>query len=258
MRVKLWLVLILPALASSMACGVTNRMMMEDFNSVSAIERAYREGDYRTSKRLSEEYLAGSGRESISKVREIRSQSTKAVEYLDAGPAPKGEPVLDRISVRTDEVDRIQWFSHVLDGVGGSVSDSRLPEVRLKLYFGSRAERLQPWLCLRVEYRGGAWLFAESLTVATGGERYQLDALDFSRIVAARGVLESAQLVLDPEGEQAVRAIADSEECTIRLRGRGEQLDYKVTDLDRLRFRDVLTAFELGLESKSILSGVDG
>ena len=150
------------------------------------------------------------------------------------------ENVLERIWVRSDNVEGFRWYSHrssILGPYGSPV----------ELYIGQSIDQpRQVWLRMRTYWRGERWSFFDGITVRADGVRHDLNGLTFERDMVASGsvrVIETTDLLVGKKERALIQAIIASNTAVMRFRGERGFYDYKFTANDRLIFQDVLTAF---------------
>jgi len=152
--------------------------------------------------------------------------------------------VLERMSVKQDNVDRVRWYRHEL-------RTRYMPHLApMEIYIGQNIDQPRVvWLRLRTYWEGRRWAFLNGITVNTDGIRHDWDGLDFQRDmrsgVSSVYVYENLDTTIDADRRKAIEAIIDSENAVLRFRGQRGRYDFKIGADDRLMYEDVLTAFDV-------------
>jgi len=152
--------------------------------------------------------------------------------------------VLERMSVKQDNVDRVRWYRHEL-------RTRYMPHLApMEIYIGQNIDHPQVvWLRLRTYWEGRRWAFLNGITMNTDGIRHDWDGLDFQRDMRSGAssvyVYENLDTTIDAGRRNVIEAIIDSENAVLRFRGQRGTYDFEIGPDDRLMYEDILTAFEV-------------
>lgn len=170
----------------------------------------------------------------------------EGVARLDTGPASR-DALMDRMSIEEDAIDGIRWYRH------------RYAQQRrgthMNLYIGQRID--QPgtvWMRLAPIYESGGWLFPEGFAVVAGKQRFEWSGHRFKRDHSTIGTTsftgvktttrEWVDLPVGDKERRMIEMVIASSDATLRFRGERGVQDYAFSEMDRLIYQDLLTAFD--------------
>ncbi|MBL4590373.1 MAG: hypothetical protein JKY96_00285 [Phycisphaerales bacterium] len=180
-------------------------------------------------------------------LQEPLKRAQQGVERLNAKPATRDE-ALGRLTTRNDEVDGIRWYRHKY---GTSQTGTRM-----SVYFGqSLTDPDRIWMRMTPRFEGGKWKFIRDFTVVAGGQRFDWVDQEFKRDhrtsmyrSASRPsttVWEWVDIAVGEKERCMIETVISSSDAVLRFRGENGNHDYAFSELDRLIYQDVLTAFEV-------------
>jgi hypothetical protein len=144
---------------------------------------------------------------------------------------------LDQFYVKKDQIDEVTWWYH---------SDYLPLKFNcINVYIGEKFSNTQPWLRLDIDYRGLGWLFAKSITVVADGQRFDKTDIDFSKTdVAGEEVFEYSDSAVTEDDFKMLEAVAGAKTATLRIRGERGNMDFDVSESDRVAIRDALMLYK--------------
>lgn len=163
-----------------------------------------------------------------SKLTSIKKQAVKS----------KMDTALSNLTKNYDDVTGVTWY---YPSVKPYYDDERtyvLP------YIGIKGDN-NAWLGFVADYTGDDWVFFQTLYINAGGERYSREC-DYSKITRDNNngiVWEYYSSNADQTDTEWMKAVANTNDTTIRFSGK-YNYDLKVSDSDKLAYKQVLEAYE--------------
>jgi hypothetical protein len=138
------------------------------------------------------------------------------------------------MQVRVDPVEHISWYR-----------DRSTPEFfdvpAFYLYIGQRSGS-DPWLRWRLQVNEGHWAFIESFIVVADGTSWTFRTTEFERD-AGQTEWEWFDRNADEDDLAMARAVMQSTNALVRLKGRQFQKDRAITEEQKAALRHVLQAY---------------
>ncbi|MEM9167283.1 MAG: hypothetical protein AAGB48_09715 [Planctomycetota bacterium] len=180
-------------------------------------------------------------------LQEAMVRAQQGADLLDVGPAAK-DSVMRRMTVTEDAVEQIRFYSHEFQ--------------RPWIHAGMRVYIVQSmdnprhvWMRYEPHRAGGRWLFADGFTVVAGRYRFDKANLRFKRnhstgvrVMSVRPRITTREwinLKVADEELEMIRAVIGSDEAVLRFRGQIHSHDYAFSEMDKLIYQDLLTAFDV-------------
>jgi len=145
--------------------------------------------------------------------------------------------VLDQFDVKKDPIDAVTWYHH----------NDYLPLKFncINVYIGEKFNSAQPWLRLDIDYEGLGWLFVKSITVVADGQRFDKTDMDFSKTdVSGEDVFEFSDSTVTSDDFKMLEAVASAKTATLRVRGERGNMDFDISESDRIAIRDALMLYK--------------
>lgn len=112
------------------------------------------------------------------------------------------------------------------------------------IYIGQNTRSGNIWMRLSVQYYAGSWLFVDGYTVYVDGKKYDRSNIDFERDNSSRRVWEWSDTSLTIQDLRLIRAIINSNEAVVRLRGNQYIHDYTISAEGKSALKDTLDYFD--------------
>ncbi|GEM_PF-827392 len=172
------------------------------------------------------------------KLTEIAEQKRKEEEKAKKEKEEKLAKALNKMKMRHDEVENIDWYNSKLNLSTYGGIDSPL-----YLYIGYK-KHTKPWIRMVIKYTARSWLFVDNCKINIDGTNYFINTQKFERNNDSYGILEKSDVSPTSEDISIIKKIIMSKKTIIRFIGDKGTEDAILSKKEIQALSEVLDAFE--------------